>query len=409
MRGQLDNASGNTIAACGVAWGTSPTGPYPNLKAAASCTEGVPFNVSVSGLSAGTDYYYKAYATDDLAQTTLSDNTEPVTTLSEPTVQASNLRFDRVSGRAFKIKWTRGNGDGVIVVMRLAATGRTDPQDSDDYTGNPDFSHPAIPELPVNSNNFVVFKGSGTSVVVTGLTMTTDYTVAVYEYAGTGIDTNYLLTPLVQATEQTFDYAVHNLDFSIDCKECHKHGDFGARGDLMKDACLGCHVDLGRAETKQEFDNHTTPTKNPAEDFVDCGVCHEIHNHTTHPQTGAPTLTDTTLSTNSITLQTQHNKSFLRANVDKYIETAVTPAFLHTDQPKRVADNPNGDPEQPAITPERAVEGGNATTARGYCQVCHPDRAGNIADHHDPVRQAEHAHPGRFHGRRKGQLRRLPR
>jgi hypothetical protein len=77
------------------------------------------------------------------------------------------------------------------------------------------------------------------------------------------------------------------------------------------------------------------------------------------------------LSTNSITLQTQHNKSFLRANVDKYIETAVTPAFLHTDQPKREEGNPNDDPVQPAVTPERAVEGGNATTARGYCQVCH--------------------------------------
>jgi hypothetical protein len=200
---------------------------------------------------------------------------------------------------------------------------------------------------------------------VTGLTFTTDYTVAVYEYAGTGVDTNYLLTPLVEATQQTTDYAVHNYDFGIDCKQCHYHSAFGARETELKDICLGCHTEFGDADTKQEFDNHTTPNKNPAVDFVDCGVCHELHNHT------AGGRTDTTLSFNSITSQTQHNKSFLRANVDKYISTAQTPAFLHTDQPKRVADNLNGEPEQPAITPERAFEGGNATTARGYCQVCH--------------------------------------
>jgi hypothetical protein len=415
MRGQLDNASGNNIIACGAAWGTSPGGPYPNLKAAASCAEGVPFDVPVSGLSAGTDYYYKAYATDDLAQTTLSDNEEPVTTLSEPTVQVSNLNFATVSGRSLRITWTRGNGDGVIVVMRLAANGRTDPQDGDDYTGNSDFSDPTIPELPVNSSNFVVYKGPATSVIVTGLTFTTDYTVAVYEYAGTGVDTNYLLTPLVEATQQTVDYAVHNYDFSVACKECHKHGDFGARGDLMKDACLSCHTDLGPAVAKQEFDNHTTPTKNSNVDFVDCGVCHEVHNHT------AGGRANTTLSLNSITSQTQHNKSFLRANVDKYISararlrrgqrddgSGLLPGLPHADELPSQQRGGHGSlgrwttrPDaMPRWRPEHhlRVRGSLRRLPRAQQSipgrkrqpplrtVSRPGRPGNIADHHDPVR-----------------------
>jgi len=49
--------------------------------------------------------------------------------------------------------------------------------------------------------------------------------------------------------------------------------------------------------------------------------------------------------------------------VNKYVPSAATPAYLHTDQPARDGI--------PADNPDRAVEGGNDTTARGYCQVCH--------------------------------------
>ncbi|MEE8307024.1 MAG: hypothetical protein V3R81_07135, partial [Gammaproteobacteria bacterium] len=118
--------------------------------------------------------------------------------------------------------------------------------------------------------------------------------------------------------------------------------------------------------------NHLLPTRKPGIEFVECGMCHELHKM-------SGTLTgNTTLSTNTITPGTANNKSFLRANVGKYVDPdylldkeAWPKAFLHTDQPKRVDLNLNNDPVQPAITPERAVEGGTAVTARGYCQVCH--------------------------------------
>jgi cytochrome c553 len=89
-------------------------------------------------------------------------------------------------------------------------------------------------------------------------------------------------------------------------------------------------------------------------------MCHELHNLS---------ATNTTESLNSVTLITQHNKSFLRANVNKYVTGAATPAYLHTDTPRRV--DPHPDAPQAADNPDRAVEGGNDTTARGYCQVCH--------------------------------------
>jgi hypothetical protein len=173
MHGRLDNDGGNNLTDCGIAWGNDSGGPYPNLESVGLCTAGVPFDVTLSA-SPGTTVYYKAYATNDLAQTTLSvepaatSGQESFTTLTQPTEQASNVTFPQESGAAMRISWTRGNGTGVIVVMRLATEGRTDPQDGDDYLPSQDFS--ACPaELPTNSGNCVVYKGTAGGVLVTDL------------------------------------------------------------------------------------------------------------------------------------------------------------------------------------------------------------------------------------------------
>ena len=73
-----------------------------------------------------------------------------------------------------------------------------------------------------------MYKGSGTSILATGLVENTAYSVAVYEYGGTGASTDYLLTdaPLVtnKGTWLTTDVPVHNTDFAVDCDNCHNHG-----------------------------------------------------------------------------------------------------------------------------------------------------------------------------------------
>jgi hypothetical protein len=72
---------------------------------------------------------------------------------------------------------------------------------------------------------------------------------------------------------------------------------------------------------------------------------------------------------------------------------------LHTDAPKREVPNANNDPEQdPADTPDRAVEGGDDTTARGYCQVCHTQtnyhRSSNTASMPAPDQGDARCHDG---------------
>ncbi|MDH3777362.1 MAG: cytochrome c3 family protein [Gammaproteobacteria bacterium] len=355
LGGNVSNDGGSPVTQRGIVWNTSSPAETGGTVVPMGTGTGV-FSQTVSGLPAATPIFWKAYGTNSVATGYSAE--ESFSTLSEPTLQASNLNFATIAGRSVRMTWTRGNGEGVIVVMRLQTTGRTDPLDGNDYTANTDFT--LAPELPVSSQNFVVYKGPATSVTATGLTMTTNYSVAVYEYAGTGGNVDYLQSLPVEGDVTTTDYAVHNYDWGVDCDDCHNHGTWMERGDGLKAVCETCHTGLGVASAKLEFDNHLAPNKNPGVDFVDCGVCHELHNLS---------ATNTTESFNSITLSTQHNKSFLRANVDKYISSAAPPAFLHTDQPKRVAPHPDGDVA--ADTPERAVEDGTDTTARGYCQVCH--------------------------------------
>ncbi|MHC4222259.1 MAG: cytochrome c3 family protein, partial [Planctomycetota bacterium] len=329
-----------------------------------------PFSATIDGLPTGAPIFFRAYA-KNISGTGYSDPVSSFSTLSQPTVQASNIAFPNASAKAIRITWTRGNGDGSIVVMRVgvpADPGIQAPADGDDYAFSTDYT--LAPELPVNSQNYVVYKGPDSNIVVRGLTASTNYSVAIYEYGRLGANPDYLLTTPAEGSHATTDVPVHNMDNGVECDDCHSHGEWNPTRVGLITACQVCHNSSApEAPNKLMFENHLTPSKNPSIDVVACGACHELHN---------PNINDTTLSFNVVTGATELNKSFLRANVDKYVSTASPPAYLHTDQPLREAGNPNSDPEALADTPDRAVEGGGEVTgtpdntqATGYCQVCH--------------------------------------
>ena len=351
LGGTIDSDGGNPILSRGTVWNTTGTPATENALAEGGTAVGVPF-AHTRFLPLGTTIYYRAYATSAVG--TGYSPQASFTTSFEPTVQASNITFPRVAARSLRIEWTRGNGEGSIVVVRTGT--QVHPADNTDYTANPDFTL----GQDIGSGNKVVYKGANNAVVVTGLTELTTYHVSIYEYAGTGADTYYLGPPEqspAQASQATSSIRVHNLDYGIDCDDCHNaHGAFLPRDTVQKAVCETCHNPSGQASGKLEFDLHLTPNKNPAVDFVDCGSCHELHN---------PSAINTTESLNVLTGEPGVNKSFLRANVEKYIPAAIPGAGSLQNDTYSAADPLN------ALTPERAIEGGNDSTARGYCQVCH--------------------------------------
>jgi hypothetical protein len=350
LGGDVKFNGGTAVTERGIVWNTtSPPETGGTVVAMGSGTG--PFLGLVEELPTETLVYFRAYAINS-SGTAYSD--------IQSFTPSESMTITRVSGKSMVISWAPGSGDGSIVVMREQSTTQIHPVDGVDYAGQPDYSLPP-PETSVGSQNFVVYKGSNTSVWVTGLALNTTYSIAIYDFTGSGASTDYdQLNPL-ERDQGTTTVSQHNLDNRANCQDCHDvHGGFMPRDDELKTVCMSCHDEGGSAVAKQEFDNHLTPTKNPAVDSVDCGRCHELHKQNAF---------NTTQSLHSIDLVTRVNKSFLRANVDKYITTAVTPAYLHTDQPQRV--DPHPDAPQAAITPDRAVEGGSDSTARGYCQVCH--------------------------------------
>jgi hypothetical protein len=362
LGGEVTNNGGDTVTARGIVWnttGSDPTIGVDNVETMGSGT-GL-FSATVNDLPNGRTIYYRAYATN-ASGTRYSTPVLSFPTLSEPSLQAANITFTRTAGKSMVFKWDRGNGDGSIVVMRVGSPDITvKPQDYVEYADNPDFT--LGEELGGTSGNIVLYQGPDNRVWVNGLDLNTTYSIAIYEYAGTGSFTNYIQLIPAEASRTTLTMPIHNYDNRAECGKCHSHGSWNfLDGVKMKAACVTCHNASGQAPAKLDFDNHVTPGKNPSVDEVSCGMCHEVH---------LDAASDTQ-SEHPIDLVTRTNKSFLRANVEKHMPQAtLPPAVLHTDQPRRDADNANLEPEATADTPDRAIEGGDASSARGYCQVCH--------------------------------------
>jgi hypothetical protein len=372
LGGNVTSDEGSAVTERGIVWDENPGPEGQPTKRTVPMGSGIgAFEQTVSFLPSGTTIHFEAYATNG-SGTSFSDDNYFVTTNNEPTQPASNLVLTPY-GQAIRATWTRGNGDGSLVAVWQEPTYSIDaPVDQTDYDADPNYSNtPPPPETSTNSGNFVVYKGSNNTILVTGLDLTTTYHFAVYEYAGDGADSYYIDTPETDFVTTT-DLPQHNYDYQVDCEECHKHGTNRPRQNDLELKCKTCHDAGGLASTKREYANHLLPQRNPDIDYVDCGMCHELHKQSTINTTRSVSFVDST---------ERVNKSFLRANVGKYVDPnynqdkfAWPRASLHaelTDQPKREEGNLNLEPVQAPDTPQRAVEGGNDETARGYCQVCH--------------------------------------
>jgi len=108
-----------------------------------------------------------------------------------PTTQATTVSFSNSCYTADTIKWTRGSGDGCSVFMYQGNSGTAVPVDGTTYTANAAFGS----GTQIGSSGwYCVYSGTGSSVVVSGLTASTAYRVHVCEYTCTGTNTKYNVT-----------------------------------------------------------------------------------------------------------------------------------------------------------------------------------------------------------------------
>ncbi|HXC03228.1 MAG TPA: T9SS type A sorting domain-containing protein, partial [Bacteroidia bacterium] len=98
-------------------------------------------------------------------------------TCTAPTTQSSVFTSSAITASSMTAGWTRGNGNDVLVLCSAGSACNTNPTSGTAYTANAVYgSGTGI------GNAFVVYNGTGTSVNVTGLSSSTTYYYAIYEY-----------------------------------------------------------------------------------------------------------------------------------------------------------------------------------------------------------------------------------
>jgi hypothetical protein len=107
-----------------------------------------------------------------------------------PATQATNFSISNAQTSSMTIGWTRGSGTNVLVVARAGSPVNADPIEGTTYYASTTFSY----GQQIGSGNYVVYNGNGTSVNITGLSYSTNYYFAIYEYDN--ISNCYLTPPL---------------------------------------------------------------------------------------------------------------------------------------------------------------------------------------------------------------------
>ncbi|MFD2203154.1 fibronectin type III domain-containing protein, partial [Shivajiella indica] len=136
------------------------------------------------GFNHSTTYYIRIYEYNGSNFTTqyLKDQflEGTVTTLTGPTVQASNLTFSNVTGNSMTLNWTKGDGSFRLIVARVGAPVDAEPVDLVSYGSSSSFGS----GVQLSPGNYSIYNGSGTSMTLTNLSPNNTYHFSIFEYNG---------------------------------------------------------------------------------------------------------------------------------------------------------------------------------------------------------------------------------
>lgn len=174
-----DNASNETGYV--VYYSTNSSVPLDGTSSISSTLAANSTSTSITGLNCGTTYYFKLFV---LREAFSTEQTANATTLSgAPSTQANTITFSSVGGASMTINWTRGNGSACVVYINS----------TNSFSAPSNGTSPAV-STSYSSGQQCVFDGTGTSVTVTNLNVSTTYFVRIYESNCTGGSRTYVTT-----------------------------------------------------------------------------------------------------------------------------------------------------------------------------------------------------------------------
>ncbi|MFM7016252.1 MAG: LamG-like jellyroll fold domain-containing protein [Bacteroidota bacterium] len=99
-----------------------------------------------------------------------------------PSIQSSNILLSNQTSTSATISWTNGNGAGRAVFIKLGNTGTISPVLNTNYTANTVFG---LGTQIGTTGWYCVYRGTGSTVNISGLTSGSDYQIMISEYNGT--------------------------------------------------------------------------------------------------------------------------------------------------------------------------------------------------------------------------------
>ena len=121
------------------------------------------------------------------------------TTATTPTVAPTNLDVLSREGNRFRIRWTGGNGNARLLVVRQGAPVTGNPVDGVFYGADLDFGEGD----QLNAGEYIISSGSSSNIEVRSLQPNTTYHIAVFEFNRSATNTYYLTSSVLTGTVST--------------------------------------------------------------------------------------------------------------------------------------------------------------------------------------------------------------
>lgn len=162
---------------------------------------------NVTNLQPNTTYYVSAFEFNGSAEpaylrtapATASFTTPDVPGATTPTAASGSAQSSNADGNRFTFKWTNGNGENRIVVMKQGSPVMFVPANATSYAANAAFGM----GTDAGSGEYIVYNGAGNSVDLSNLAPSSTYYFAVFEYNGTGSLIRYLTTSFLAGNAST--------------------------------------------------------------------------------------------------------------------------------------------------------------------------------------------------------------
>jgi len=168
---------GCNFSSRGIVWSTNVNPTLSDNVVPASGTTGS-FIIQITGLSQGTNYHARVYATNQAGTVYGTDSTFKTNVANIPTIQASDLSFINVTQTSVCASWTNGNGNKRILLLKTSSFGTSDiPVDGTAYSAGGTFNGIYVAGI---------YSGSTSSATFTDLSNNTSYYYKMFEYNETG-------------------------------------------------------------------------------------------------------------------------------------------------------------------------------------------------------------------------------